>query len=194
MPLPVTETFNGGSSQQALSSFNTNWSHLSGGGSAWIVNDIGHADQGRPFATDYCIAVWNADAFAANQYAQFTIAAIGSGHLGAFVRGAIGADGYACRADGYITRYDNAGSLTGETILVSGLTTATTGDVLRGEAEGTTLRVLIDGVSAGSTTDATYASGPAGIWGYNGGDNYIDNWEGGNLAAAGNPWHAYAQQ
>jgi hypothetical protein len=195
MALPATEAFTGGTVQQGLSSFNASWTHICGGAQAWIVNDSGHSGEGRPFnASDYCIATWNADAFANNQYSEFTVTAIGSGHLGAFVRGASGADGYACRADGYITRYDDAGSLSGETILASGLTTATTGDVVRGEAEGTTLRTLIDGVSAGSITDATYASGSAGLWGYNGGDNYIDNWEGGNLAAAGNPWYAYAQQ
>lgn len=184
MPLPVGENFTAGGVQQSLASYNASFTHLCGGATAFIVNDSGHADVCRPFnASDYCIAIWNADAFNANHWSQIVIDTYGSGHLGVFLRGASGADGYACRADGYITRYDDAASLSGETILASGLSTATNGDTVRGEAEGTTIRTLINGVSAGSVTDATYASGAGGLWGYNGGDNYLDTWEAGNLAA-----------
>jgi hypothetical protein len=124
------------------------------------------------------------DTFANDQYAQMALVDTisSTSQTGAAVRVATGADGYACRLDGYIVRFDDTSGFSNQTVLASGLTNAADGDVLRCEAEGTTIRRKINGVTEGSVTDATYASGKAGITG-TAADQW-DNWEGGDLGAA----------
>lgn len=70
------------------------------------------------------------------------------------------------------------------------------GGTARLEASGTTLTAKFRDVSQGTRTDATYASGKAGLSLYAEGASIFDDWEGGDLAAAavGNPAYAYAQQ
>lgn len=56
------------------------------------------------------------------------------------------------------------------------------GDVVRLEATGTTIRVLVDGVEMASATDSDHASGSPGLcMNWNGGA-FLDNWSGGPTA------------
>lgn len=82
--------------------------------------------------------------------------------------------------DWYITRYDNGSG----TDIASGSTTAPgVGAVLRGEVEGNTIRILLNGVLLGSTTDNTYATGAfVGIGIFAGdGNGFVDDFEAGDL-------------
>jgi hypothetical protein len=88
-----------------------------------------------------------------------------------------------CRVDGIIERWDDADNFGGRTTLASGLATASNNDVIRCEAEGTTIRRKINGVTQGSVTDATYASGKAGV--AQNGQQTWDDWEGGDLSGGG---------
>jgi hypothetical protein len=52
------------------------------------------------------------------------------------------------------------------------------------QAEGTTIRLMIDNVQRVSVTDSSYSSGSPGLFAY-GNDQDGDNWEAGDLGAAG---------
>lgn len=70
-----------------------------------------------------------------------------------------------------------------ESTLQSVATTFTTNDVMRLEAEGTTLRAYKNGAQVGTDqTDATYASGSAGLGVYQS-TATMDDWEGGSLTS-----------
>jgi hypothetical protein len=59
-------------------------------------------------------------------------------------------------------------------------------DTVRIEAQGTTIRMLVNGATIHSVTDSAHATGNAGIYGDDGssGTNLQDNWEGGDFPAA----------
>jgi hypothetical protein len=61
----------------------------------------------------------------------------------------------------------------------------TAGDILRAEAQGTTVRVYINGVQLGAdTTDGSIASGSAGVsYSSQTGACSVDDWEGGDFAS-----------
>lgn len=73
------------------------------------------------------------------------------------------------------------------TALANGTTNIVNGDTLRVEAQGTTIRGLLNGVTDLSVTDTAITSGKAGIMGYATAANTIklDTWEGGDFAAGG---------
>jgi hypothetical protein len=181
--LPATDNFSGLSSGGNITE-DAQWTLVAGdvGFNRHVATEDIYAAGNSPDGVS--MAYWDDDVFGNDQYSQIVITDdTGVGSIGACVRLAAGADGYCCRADGYITRYDDASVFSGETVLVSGLTTAGTGDTLRCEANGTTITRKIDGATEGSTTDATYVSGSAGIWGY-ANSMRIDDFEGGNLGGA----------
>jgi hypothetical protein len=196
MALPAQDSFDrGGGTGVEIGS---NWTDTNG--TVWQFHQItppagGHSFSLRGYdAGSISMSYWNADSFGNDQYSQILVNYSATPiYLGAGVRYAAGADGYAARADGYITRYDNASGFSGESSLASGLTNADHGDTLRCEAEGTTIRRKLDGVTEGSATDATYSSGSAGIWAYGGANIGMNDFEGGNLGAAGpvGPGHEY---
>jgi hypothetical protein len=195
MALPATDAFNG--SNGSTLAGRTGWTVYAGSCEVTTANDPAGSMRVNGLLT---IAGWTDDVFGNDQYAEFVISAdAGDEWFGPAVRatqGASGAtfgDGYICRGDGAIKRFDDANGNTGETTLASGLTVVVVTDVLRAEANGTTITRKIDGATQGSVTDATYASGAAGVGGYSS-SLEANNWEGGNLAAAGHPWHYYAQQ
>jgi hypothetical protein len=150
--------------------------------SFYTNNDCRATDAGDVHAAYYD------NTFGNDQYAQAVIldANGGAADFAPAVRlteAAGAADGYVCRVDGIIERWDDADNFGGRTTLASGLATASNNDVIRCEAEGTTIRRKINGVTQGSVTDATYASGKAGV--AQNGQQTWDDWEGGDLSGGG---------
>jgi hypothetical protein len=71
--------------------------------------------------------------------------------------------------------------------LASGADTFSNGDIMEVRAVGTTISAWKNGVQIGSATDATIASGNAGIGAYQVGDVaevFIDDWEGGDIGGS----------
>lgn len=129
---------------------------------------------------------WNADAFANDQYAQVSVAALTSGtYIGPAVRvAATGITGYYCYADSANLYVDliQSGATTN---LGSFAITLVAGDVIRLEVSGTSLDCKTNGVSRITATNATLTSGRGGIIGYsNAAGSRLDNWEAGDLGGA----------
>jgi len=186
MALPATDTFTGTDG----ASIGNNWTMARNGFVIASNQAVGSTD-------DDCYAYWSADAFAANQYSRATIQGLTANaqYKGMVVRAAgTGASfrGYACYTDG------SAGAGHTEIIKLTGgvssslkaiATTFTAGDVMELRATGTTTTTialyrngsLVDAVDDSSSP---WTDGAPGITVY-GQTVGIDNWEGGNLAAAG---------
>jgi hypothetical protein len=187
--LPATDAFTD-SDDVALATHNANWT----------VNANGffiYSNSLRPqLNVQWSVAHWDGDAFADNQYAQAKIAymAESQGRCGPAVRMShAGVTGYCTNWKSesggvlYLGRLDSGtwttlGSYTG---------TLSIGDVILLEVAGTSITVKQNGtLRIGPTTDNQISSGSAGILGYDETNNVtqvtrMDDWEGGNITAAG---------
>lgn len=167
----------------ALATHNSNW--VVNFGAFAINTNSAYANS----ASAISMAHWQGSSFANDQYAQATVAAIGSaGSIGVAVRCASGttATGYVFYSDMYLSYLFKyvAGSFT--QIGSTGQAFAA-GDVIRLEVIGTTLRPLINGSlwNQGEKTDSSISSGYAGIGGYgNSTTSRIDDWSGGDISTA----------
>lgn len=167
-----------------------NWT-LMGAPAVFNVVDL----QARvPINGDPGSAYWNGFVPTDDQYAEVTIgqeldtlAGFGTGPM---VRMSTGADtGYwACcnvAAAEEIGLYEVTAGVIGTPLATYNAGAApTAGDVIRIEAQGTTIRVLVNTVERISVTDATLTSGRVGVRGeadvaY----SFINDWGGGDLAA-----------
>lgn len=167
----------------------TNNDPLSG---SWTVLDGSwklFSNSADPLDAQTSLAMWNADSFANNQYAECVInASAANGYAGVGVRLA-SLRGYLLLVDngtnGWVVHRLDADE-TFATPLGSGAGSVTTGDVLRLEAQGTTIRAYKNSVQFGTDfTDATYGSGAAGIAGYGGEQGQlIESWTAGDLTVA----------
>jgi hypothetical protein len=175
--LPAIDTFTGTNSDP----LSANWTTIDG---TWIISSNAAAAQ----SSTGNAALWNADAFSNDQYAQVKVVTNGGWIAGPGVR--------LASLRGYIITVDNATSISIQRInsdenytnlQTFGSLTVTSGDLWRLEAEGSTLRAYQNATLRGSTTDATYSSGAAGIFAYNAGAVFLDDFEGGNLAGGGDP-------
>lgn len=195
MALPASDTFSSGSTQ-TLTSYSGNWTILEGG---FSVNASGlfYGTGGT-----YNTARWNADTFAANQYAQVTLdngEATGI-YCGPAVRCQSGANtSYHC--EGAADQIYVSKCLAGSQSVLSGpiAQTLATGDVLRLEVTGTggTVTLRVYRAAAASPTsfvqigsDITDSSSPittagyAGIFVYGGtADVGATAWSAGDLVA-----------
>jgi hypothetical protein len=160
------------------------WVQMVGGQNIAIVSGQVHCDV----SGSYALARYNA-AFATDQYSEVLVAGVGTGTRGA---------GVACRINPAADRqaylaYDFFGTIRvaringsggpAENLLDTKNVTLVNGDVLRIEVEGSTIRTLVNGVPISSVTDATYAAGQAGLFAITDSQR-LDDWEGGDLAAA----------
>lgn len=186
MALPATDNFNGGTQGEQLTTYSASWTLCNGD---WDIQPAA-ADVLAPDDPGFNLAGWNADSFDDDQYAEATVDALASDiWIGLAVR----CDVSTPEDDGYCWNSSTAYSWLGK--LIDGVETQLGNDggawgaaeVCRLEASGTTLTPMIDGSEEdppGAQTDASLASGAAGVSGY--GDSslaQIDDWEGGNLAA-----------
>jgi len=137
---------------------------------------------------------WNATVPPNAQYAEVTLASIGSagtGSVGVSLR--MGAEGAETSYDLYVLEFDSthydaiiqvtAGAVS--TILVENevMGTPTAGDIIRGEAKGSTLNLYYNGTLVATVADTTYTSGYFGIYEYGAvvADAAISAWDAGGF-------------
>jgi hypothetical protein len=189
--LPVSDDFNRADETDISASVNWETSLAGHGNHVPIVSNKVMGENGD--AVSQANALWRAATFPDDQYAQMSGLAVPSGQwIGPSVRasGAGGDTGYV------VIAFNNSGTRVlqlyqkisssftqlGSTYTVPG-NVFNLSDVLRIEAEGTTIRVLFNGSEVISATDSGIASGNAGLQVF--GDAVsADNWEGGSLAAS----------
>jgi hypothetical protein len=176
MALPATDTFTGTNGAAINTS---NWTTLLGG---FSIN----SNRAKGQAGADSLAFWDADTFADDQYAEVEYTN-DSGYWGGPVVRAAATRGYWARTENSTTitlyRIDSAVSF--NLLQTMGSLTIANGDVIRIEAEGSTIRVYQNGVQVGTDqSDATYSSGSGGIATYTDGA-WLDNFEAGNLGGGG---------
>ena len=126
----------------------------------------------------------------AAQYIQGTINDVGSSRYFTFMLRGSGADGtraaYEVSVGGTNELYIEEVAAGTGTNLATGSFTLANGDVVRAEAEGTALRLKINGTTRLSTTDGTLTSGLTGLSIYHdSGLPTIDNVEAGDIGGGG---------
>ncbi len=130
-------------------------------------------------------AIWSADSFTDDQYAQIALSDGGANYTGAACRMDGSGNGYAirctsntsCRIQKVVAgTFDNFGGATGG-VSVSDVANKT----LKITCEGTTITGYLDDVPFDSHTDSTYTSGNPGITVYNTWTKGADNFEAGDL-------------
>jgi len=142
-------------------------------------------------------AWYSATAFTDNHYSQYVIStAIPTLLNGAGVRMAKTGGNRNLYAGGSATAEGFGGASTTPrlwkyvnntvTSLGTGAATLAVGDTIRTEADGTTIRLLVNGSQQVSVTDSSLTTGAPGLWldHSNTGVALIDNWEGGDITAA----------
>ncbi len=180
MALPATDTFTAANGT-ALTTYSGSWS-LSGGDFQINSNAVGPNKNNQE-----CGAYWNADAFDAAQYATGTISSVGDSHdVGPAVRGAASGNYFGFYAAKFDASYLFKVVATVWTQLGSSGAEFALNDVVRLEADGTTITPKVNGVTLdppGAQTSTSLPTGAAGLAGYHSGTTMLlDNWEGGNLA------------
>jgi hypothetical protein len=133
-------------------------------------------------------AFWNANTFAADQFAQVIVSNQGSqptaNGTGVWCR-ASGGNGYLFQASNNVLQIFKYANPTFTQLGSNVAATVVGGDVLRFECSGTTLKGTQVGSASNSITqtDSTFTSGSPGIWitGPSGTPPSEDNWSGGNL-------------
>lgn len=184
MALPATDNFTTATSQ-ALTTYSANWS-LNSGNFQVDTTDVVVAN-----ASAECGAFWNADSFAAAQYAFLTRTAVGTDWLGPGTRhagaGTASYYGFYTNGDGSETYVFKMVSGTWTQLGSAGSVNIVAGDVLRLESNGSTHTPIRNGstyTSIGAQTDSSLSSGSGGLCGYGLAtlSNAGDTWEAGNLA------------
>lgn len=171
----------------------TNWDVQTGEGQWEIVSN-----EARPrFFDGDCTENYNAITFANDQYSEATLKALTAASGGG--RG----PGVACRCSTSAHTYyrstanSNASGNNHELVkFVAGSATSlgfidadfAVNDVIRIEAQGTTIRTKKNGTTQISVTDSAIASGRAGVcYSSQGESAQLDDWAGGDLAAGSLP-------
>ena len=156
------------------------------GAGVWGIN-ANTAYPNTPGADSYIW--WNADAFGDDQYAQGVITRLAGGSWAGLCARATASYTYyfyyTDGAQGYFARY--LGSTSNYVELAFDSEAWAVSDVMRLEAEGTTLRVKRNGTTLHSVINSDIASGSAGVAGYGGYTvgSSIDDLEFGNLGGGG---------
>lgn len=180
MSLPATEAFTD-TDGVSLTAHSASWTNNY---AAFAIFTNSLRPNGGDATTDAC-AHWNADAFANDQYAQAVWAASAVNYMGVSVRVHAAAatfyDLIVSTGDQYYLAKYIAG--TGTNLGTANSTTLAVNDVIRIEASGTSITGKEDAViMIGPITDASIASGYAGVCGSGSGTGTrIDTWEGGNI-------------
>ena len=182
MSLPATENFTGNDGDHI--SGLSNWAQV------YQELDIQSNSCAPDASNEECCARWSADSFNDDHYAEATLVARNTGNpgIGVSVRCQPSASSYYGFYEAFGTMYlfevtNGSWSQMGE-----GGAGISVNDVIRLEAEGTTLTPEIDDVEhdpPGAQTDSSFSSGSAGVCGWDDATNHrVDDWEGGNIGAA----------
>jgi hypothetical protein len=142
------------------------------------------------------VSFWKAGASAANHSSQVTVTTAGR-YTGTAVRWT-GTGGTAC---GYIVLTDGINIVIYRcdngvfTAVSTGTATVANGDLVKLDVVGSALTAYVNGVSALTGSDATYASGAYGIYGEQT-DSFalIDNWVGVDAASGALPFPVMVRQ
>jgi hypothetical protein len=175
MALPATDAFTGTNTDPINTS---NWTTLLGGFSIDTNRAKGQSSVDN-------LAFWDADVFDDDQYAE-VVYINDAGYWGGPVVRAAATRGYWARTENSttITLYRIDSSVSFNLLQTIGSLTISSGDVIRIEAEGTTIRVYQNGIQRGTDqVDATYSSGSAGIASYTN-NAWLDDFEADNLGTA----------
>lgn len=187
MALPAVDTFTA-TTNAPLQTYSSNWTISAG---AFAVDATADAVYTAGLAAD-CIAFWNADTFANNQYAQATLITSNvTAAIGVAVRCSAGGNGYGLYyqySGQWLWLWKMVNNVWTELVGANNIGAYGDGDVLRLEVNGTTLTAKINGnVVPGfaAVTDTSLSSGRAGISGYDSNSNCrMTAWEGGNLGGS----------
>ncbi len=174
MALPFTDTFTN-SDGTALSTHDAGWDVTL---NAWEINS-NRADTSSGTGGEASLARWTTDTPTDDQLSNVTLNVDGTGaiEVGGCVRMSADGDGYgyttAQNGDSYLERYDN-GAVTN--LANPAIGARSNGDEIGADAQGTSIRGLLDDVAQTTQTDSTYSSGQGGLaaWG-NGGDPAADS-------------------
>lgn len=185
MALPATDTFTTGS-DQSLTSYSANWTmSISTMQVLAATDDVYGGNSGSPAPSS---AFWNADTFNADHYSQITVSSINttSSWIGVCCRATASGNLYSFEFNGSSAESNeyNSSVYTNKASTTSSFVAS---DTARTEASSTSIVCKRNGstISALSFTDSTHTGGSAGIsCYYNSSDSRLDNFEGGNLAAA----------
>jgi hypothetical protein len=187
MPTTIASDTFSGTAGQDLTAYSASWSSAYSTAANQLECD-GSGNARAAVANQEVGNYWNADTFDDDQYAEVTGDwSDNNNPIGVLVRQTGGGNGYGCYAGGSILWVFELNSNTWTGLGGTESVGITTGDhTLRLEAEGTTLRVIVDGIELTTRTDATHTSGAAGVAGFTSsgppGTALIRSWEAGNLA------------
>lgn len=182
----ATDNFN-----RANGNLGANWTGGDGtaGGAYTLIQISSNQVTGNNNNTN--TAFWNASAFNNDQYAKLTLSTVGAGPIGGIgpcVRCGTTTGfptGYMFAEDPQLGNWQLLKCIVpgGCSSLATASITPAAGDVMELSVLGTTLTSSINGVVVNTTTDATFASGKAGIVTLWTNVNTLgDTWEGGNFA------------
>jgi len=185
MALPATDNFTG-TDEDTITEYSANWTSTADWGEAIInSNRLDQPDSLGNFA-----AHWTADSFDNDQYSEADFYLSGNyRYFGVTVRES--GDAAAVVDHYFINSAANDGPNMGKVVNGSETTLSSSGSIpgsgerVTIEANGTTIRWLLDDSQQASATDSSLATGSAGVNGWGQTLNAaIDNWEGGNLGGA----------
>jgi hypothetical protein len=160
-------------------------------GANWTAQDVTYRLgilTNRAYSTQFVnwsANFWSADAFSNDQYSQIVI--VDDSVAGILVT--VRASGTSVAAQNfYAMACDQAGGSivevnSGSMNVIGTAAACTNGDTVRTEVSGTTITVKVNGATVGTTTDATIASGSAGIGVFDT-NVYIDDFAADNLTVA----------
>ncbi len=202
MALPATDSFSQTSgSTQSLTTYSANWTII-GSGNFEVPNA---ANRLEGTVSGYNTAYWNADTFAADQYAQVVVTAawLSEGvYAGPAVRCQTGADtSYHIDCNGGATYLsgDDAGTHPISVDISGDVGSVSAGDVLRLTVEGATNPIVLKVYLALAASPTTFVlkktyndtsvliptAGHAGVFIYGASDGGPTSWEGGNIGGGG---------
>ena len=191
-------------------SFNTADSDTLGPDLSWteLVGDIDIVSNRAHTITigSQCVARAEGDLATANHYAQASVNVseeLGTGSVGIITRKDSTAtltyylQDVSYQAD-LVRLYKCVGGTFTQLVADVGMTlTAGSSVMVKGTVNGSSLNILIDGVSKNTATDTAIPGNlRTGIRGNKGTSGYVnwDSFEAGDLVVPGHAWHAYAQQ
>lgn len=159
-----------------------NWLTVYG---AMVVVDNAGNNEIRSGTVEEDVGLYYNQPISANQYAEVEVTTTGvnNGFVGVCVRASFGNMYLLCGSDLGIS-FGKLVSNVGTNFEYTGETTITTGDKLRLEAEGTTIRAYKNATLLWTETDSDLSSGYAGLSGNDGQPDNVymcDNWEAGDL-------------
>ena len=169
-----------------------NWATQTGFTAPLIASNVVQTNAiGSDSVANYSAVTWPNDQY--SQVSATTINTATSRFVSATVRCATAAQSFYAAGlagpFGASTTRELRKCVTGTTTtLASNTGTHATGDVVKCECNGTTIRHLVNGTQIHSVTDSSLASGRAGIFIFVDtgvvADAQLDNWDGGDLTSA----------